>query len=100
MALFYGFICPASAHCLERPGWEAGTQQGWDVVPRRDMARGSPMRLLTQVEGEGCPLPGAGDEGSPLHGEVAGADGLGAQAVEEGHLGARGDAHCRGRWLG
>lgn len=60
----------------------------------------SPMRLLTQVEGEGCPLPGAGDEGSPLHGQVAGADGLGAQAVEERDFGARGDADCRERWLG
>lgn len=47
-----------------------------------------PVRVLTQVEGEGCPLSGTGDEGSPLHREVAGADGLGAQAVEEGDFGA------------
>ena len=58
-----------------------------------------PARLLTQVEGEGCPLPGAGDEGSPLNREVAGADSLGAQAVEEGDFGARGDADCWERWL-
>lgn len=61
---------------------------------------GSLMRLLTQVEGEGCPLPGTGDEGSPLDREVAGADGLGAQAVEEGDFGAWGDADCGERWLG
>lgn len=56
-------------------------------------------KLLTQVEGEGRPLPGAGNEGSPLDREVAGADGLGAQAVEEGDFGARGDADCWERWL-
>ena len=52
------------------------------------------------MEGEGCPLPGAGDEGPPLDGEVAGADGLGAQAVEERDFGARGDADCGERQLG
>lgn len=57
--------------------------QGWRQVDINGLTR-----LLTQVQGEGCPLPCTGDEGSPLDREVAGADSLGAQAVEEGDFGA------------
>lgn len=49
------------------------------------------------MECEGSPLARAGHESPVLHGEVARGDGLGAQAVEEGDLGARGDAHCERR---
>lgn len=52
-----------------------------------------PAGVITQVEGEGSPLARTGHEGPVLHGEVARGDRLGAQAVEEGDLGARGYAH-------
>lgn len=48
---------------------------------------------VTQGDGEGRPLSGAGDEGSSVHGEVTSADGLRAQAVEQSDSGARRDAH-------
>lgn len=56
-----------------------------------------PAYMITQVEREGSPLARTGHEGPVLHGEVACRDRLGAQAVEEGDLGARGYAHCEGR---
>lgn len=53
---------------------------------------------ITQVESEGSPLACTGHKVPVLHGEVARGDRLGAQAVEEGDLRARGYAHCEGRW--
>lgn len=61
-------------------------------------AQPRPADAITQVECEGSPLARAGHEGPILHREVARGDRLGAQAVEEGDLGARGYAHCEGRW--
>lgn len=48
---------------------------------------------LTQVDVEGAPLLGAGVEVAALHVQVARADRLGPQPVEQRHLGPRGDAH-------
>lgn len=61
-------------------------------------AQPPPADVVTQVQGEGSPLARTGHEGAVLHGEVARGDSLGTQAVEEGDLGARGYAHCEGRW--
>lgn len=60
---------------------------------------GAPARacsMITQVECEGSPLSCAGHKGPVFHREVACRHCLGAQAVEKGDLGARGDAHCEG----
>lgn len=43
---------------------------------------------------EGAPLLGAGVEVAAFHVEIARADRLGAQPVEQRHLGPRCDAHC------
>lgn len=50
---------------------------------------------LTQVDVEGAPLLGAGVEVATFHVEITRADRLGPQPVEQRHLGARRDAHCR-----
>ena len=50
--------------------------------------------VRTQVNGEGSPLRGASMEVVVLHVEVACADCLGPQSVEQRHLGAGRDAHC------
>lgn len=52
--------------------------------------------MITQVECEGSPLSCAGHKGPVFHREVTRGHCLGAQAVEKGDLGARGDAHCEG----
>lgn len=52
--------------------------------------------MITQVEREGSPLSCAGHKGPVFHREVTRGHCLGAQAVEKGDLGARGDAHCEG----
>lgn len=49
---------------------------------------------LTQVDVKGAPLLGAGVEVTALHMQIARADGLGPQPVEQRHLGPRCDAHC------
>lgn len=56
-----------------------------------------PAGGITQVESEGSPLACAGHKIPILHREVARGDCLGAQAVEEGDLRARGYAHCEGK---
>ena len=45
---------------------------------------------------EGAPLLAAGQEVGTLHVQVASADSLRTEAVEQRYLGARGDAHCEG----
>lgn len=46
----------------------------------------APAHVITQVEGEGCPLSRAGHKGPVFHREVACGHCLGAQAVEKGDL--------------
>ena len=52
-----------------------------------------PEERRTEVDVEGPPLLGAGVEVAPLHVKVPGADRLGAQPVEQRHLGPRRYTH-------
>ena len=47
------------------------------------------------MDGEGAPLRGGGMEVAVLHVQVARADRLRPEPVEQRHLGTAGDTHCR-----